>query len=109
MLSFVDGPGPFGRVVLVQGPEALLAERAVARVVGEARRERPEASVTTLDAATLDAGTLAEATGGSLFASDQIVIVEGLDALPADLFDAVASLASDPIDDLALAPVHPGG
>ncbi len=115
MLSTVNGPGRadapgrFGRVVLVQGPETLLAERAVARVVGEARRERPEASVTTLDAATLDAGTLAEATGGSLFASDQIVVVEGLDALPADLFDAVAALASDPIDDLALALVHPGG
>lgn len=103
------GVSRFGQVVLVSGPESLLAERAVAQLVGEARAERPEASVTTLDAATLDAGALAEATGGSLFASDQIVVIEGLDALPQELFEHVTSLATAPVDDLALTLVHPGG
>ncbi len=105
----MDQPSRFGRVVLVSGPEAVLAERHVARLVAEARAQRPGASLTEVDAATLDAGTLTEVTGGSLFATDQIVVVEALDALPADLFDAVVSLATRPVDDLALTLVHPGG
>lgn len=87
----------------------MLAERAVSALAAQARTERPASSVTTVAAATLDAGSLAEITGGSLFASDQIVVIEGLDELPQDLFDLIAALASDPVDDLALILVHPGG
>jgi len=109
MLGRVDGPSAFGRVTLISGPESLLAERAVSRLVGAALQERSGASVVTLDASALDAGSLAEATGGSLFASDQVVVVEGLDNLSPDLVETVVSLASDPVEDLALALVHPGG
>ena len=109
MLAHMDGPSAFGRVTLVSGPESLLAERAIARLAGAALLERPGASVVTLDAATLDAGALAEATGGSLFASDQVVVIEGLDNLSPELVETVVSLASTPVEDLALALVHPGG
>lgn len=109
MLSVMERQRQFGAVVLIQGPESLLAERAVAERVALARDERPGASVTTLQAATLDAGGLAEATGGSLFASDQIVVIEGVDSLPAELVDIVAGLATEPVSDLALLLVHPGG
>lgn len=109
MLGRVDEPGRFGHVALVAGPEGLLSERAVSRLVAQARGERPGASVVTLVGGTLDAGTLVEATGGSLFASDQIVVIEGLDDLSQDLFDSVAALATAPVDDLALILVHPGG
>ncbi len=105
----MDQPPRFGRVVLVSGPEAVLAERAVARLVAEARRERPAASLSQVDAGTLDVGGLTEVTGGSLFATDQIVVLEGLDNLPLELSDAVVGLATHPVDDLALTLVHPGG
>ncbi len=109
MLGRVNTDSRFGRVVLVSGPESVLAERAVSRLVAEASQERPAASVTKVDAVSLDAGILAEITGGSLFATDQIVVIEGLDDLPQELFDAVVGLASEPVDDLALTLVHPGG
>lgn len=99
----------FGRVVLVSGPESLLAERAVERLVGAARAERPGASINRVDAATLDAGSLAEVTGGSLFASDSIVVVQELAELPQEMFDDVALLATSPVAELALVLVHPGG
>lgn len=99
----------FGRVVLVSGPESLLAERAVESLVRRARDERPDASVTKVEAATLDAGRLAEVTGASLFAEASIVVVTELADLPQDLFDQVAALAQQPGDDLALVLVHQGG
>lgn len=99
----------FGRVVLVGGPESLLAERAVESLVRRGRDERPDASVTKVEAATLDAGRLAEVTGASLFAEASIVVVTELADLPQDLFDQVAALAQQPGDDLALVLVHQGG
>lgn len=105
----MDRPPRFGRVVLVSGPESVLADRHVSRLIAEAREERPAASVARVAASSLDLGGLAEVTGGSLFATEQIVVIEGLDDLPADLFDAVVALVSPPVDDLALTLVHPGG
>lgn len=105
----MESQGVFGRVVLVSGPESLLAERAVESLVGRARDERPDASVTKVEAATLDAGRLAEVTGASLFAEASIVVVTELADLPQDLFDQVAALAQQPGDDLALVLVHQGG
>ncbi|WP_232547654.1 DNA polymerase III subunit delta [Propioniciclava soli] len=99
----------FGRVVLVVGPESLLAERAVDALVRDALVERPGASVNRVSAVDLDAGRLAEVTGGSLFASDTIVVVTDLADLAHDLVDTVASFATQPSDELALVLVHPGG
>lgn len=99
----------FGAVTLVSGPEALLAERAVRGLTERALIERPGASVTTLDGSGLDASALNEATGGSLFASDAIVVVNPISEVTPDLYDTVAGYATARLDDLALILVHPGG
>nr|WP_300146002.1 DNA polymerase III subunit delta [Propionicimonas sp.] len=105
----MDEPSPFGRVLLVTGPESLLAERAVAGYVARATTERPDAAVTRLEAGQLEAGSLAEAAGGSLFASATVLVVSELGDLPADLADQLVALAGDPGPDLALALAHSGG
>ncbi|CAL8975147.1 hypothetical protein PROP_01611 [Propionicimonas sp. T2.31MG-18] len=105
----MDETSPFGRALLVTGPEALLAERAVSGFVSRAVSERPDAAVTRVEAPSLDAGSLAEAAGGSLFASATVLVVTDLAELPADLADQVVALAGDPGSDLALALVHSGG
>lgn len=99
----------FGRAVLVSGPESLLAERAVADIAKAALAERPDAATIRLPGAALDAGTLGEAAGGSLFADASLVIIEDAADLPSDMFDTVVSLAANPGPDLALMIVHPGG
>lgn len=104
----MDNP-VFGSAVLVSGPESLLAERAVARLQRAALAERPDASVTQLQGAGLDAGTLAEAVGGSLLSSSSFVVISDAADLPHDLFDTVAGIAADPGPDCALVVVHPGG
>jgi DNA polymerase III subunit delta len=109
MLSTVHNPSRFGALVLITGPESLLAERAVGDFLQQALAERPEAAVVRLEAATLDAGGLAEACGASLFASATVVVVNGLAELPAELNPQLLALAGDPGEDLALALVHGGG
>lgn len=100
---------PFGRTLLVTGPESLIADRHVAERVAAARAETAEAEHNDLSATELDAGSLAEITGGSLFAARTIAVIRELGAVPADLADAVLALAGDTPADLALVLVHPGG
>ena len=95
--------------MLAVGPEALLAQRAVERMVAAARKARPDAQVSRLSADGLDVGVLAEVAGASLFTSASIVVVTDLADLPADAVAPLVQLASQPGDELALALVHPGG
>ncbi|MFZ0530696.1 MAG: DNA polymerase III subunit delta, partial [Propionicimonas sp.] len=104
-----EATNPFGTALLVTGPESLLADRAVASFVAGAVAERSDAVVVTLDAGEVDAGSLAEAAGGSLFAAASVVVLNDLAELSPELADQVLGLAADPGGDLALALVHAGG
>lgn len=99
----------FGAVLLVTGPESLLADRAVAAALDRARAEEPALEVSEVEAGDLSAGGLAEMTGGSLFATRRAAVIRTLSNLPTDLADAVVALAADPDPDSALVLVHPGG
>ena len=109
MLSGMEQAPLFGRVALVSGPESLLAERAVERLLRRALAERPDAAVTRLAALGLDAGGLAEAAGGSLFATSTVVVLDDLAELAPELTEQVLGFTSAPAGDLALVLVHPGG
>jgi len=105
----VEETSPFGHALLVTGPESLLAERAAAGFVARAMAERADAAVVRLEAGRVDAGSLAEAAGGSLFAAATVLVMTELSELPAELSDLVVAMATEPGPDLALALVHPGG
>jgi DNA polymerase III subunit delta len=94
---------------LVTGPESLLADRAVATLLAEIRRESPEADVDRAEAERLDRSRFAEMTSASLFATRRAAVVTDLANLPAELHDDVLALAREPLDDLALVLVHGGG
>lgn len=99
----------FGRVTLVTGPEGLLADRAVSDTVAAARAEQPEVEVTETEAGRLDGTTLAELTGGSLFATWQAAIIRDLASLPDELHPMVLALATEPVPEAAVILVHGGG
>ena len=94
--------------MLVVGSETLLADRAVAAAVARVRAEDAAAEVTAMEASRLDAGTLIEISGASLFATRRAVVLTDLEELPADMADQVAALAADPGEDLALILAHKG-
>lgn len=96
-------------VVLVRGAEAVLAERAVARVVELARAADPDAQVTLLDAAAYGAGELEAAASPSLFGEYRCIIASGVETC-SDAFveDALAQVRA-PSPDVTLVLRHAGG
>jgi DNA polymerase-3 subunit delta len=109
MLGDVAAKSPFGRVILVSGPEALLADRAVQGILSRLRTEAPEVEISVIEAPRLDGQKLAEITSPSLFSTLRAAVITELANLPSDLSDDVARLAAAPVEDLALVLVHPGG
>jgi DNA polymerase-3 subunit delta len=92
----------------VVGAEELLAERAVAAVVGAARAADPEVVVETLEAATYEPGRLTLLAGPSLFGGGTVVVVAGAEsANDAFVTDATAYLA-DPAPDVCVVVRHSG-
>ncbi|WP_090032913.1 DNA polymerase III subunit delta [Cellulomonas marina] len=95
--------------MLVTGPEELLAERAVARVVALARETDADVEVTRLDAGTYVGGQLAVTTSPSLFAEDKVVVLQGLEHGSDDaVADALAYLSA-PVAGVVVVLVHGGG
>lgn len=67
-------------VVLVVGGEGVLAERAVAAVVGAARADDPDLVVETLEAAGYESGRLHLLASPSLFGGGMVIVVNGVEA-----------------------------
>lgn len=96
-------------LVLLSGPEQLLANRSIERIT-EALRTRAEAVATTrLDASAYGRGDLLAATSPSLFAEPGLVIVESAEAMnDAFLADALAYVTS-PDPEVTVVIRHGGG
>src|SRR5918997_1031226 len=109
MLTDVARRSPFGRVLLVSGPETLLADRAVEGLRAQIRAEAPEAELSEIEAARLDAAKLAEVTNPSLFADRRVAVITDLASLPPELYPSVIELAATSVADLAVILVHGGG
>ncbi len=105
----VSAASVFGTTLLIQGAEALLAERAVAKQLRRARAEQPGAEFTEVSAPELADGRFVELTGGSLFASHSIVLVTDLANLPEEALPLVKQTALNPHPELCLVLVHGGG
>lgn len=99
----------FGSALLVQGPAELLADRLVDARVNAARKQRPDAEVHDISAAGLEASTLNEMLGGSLFSSAVVCVIRDLADAAADLHPLILEAASAPHEELCLTLVHPGG
>ncbi|MEI2765637.1 MAG: DNA polymerase III subunit delta [Dermatophilaceae bacterium] len=96
-------------VVLVVGPESLLAERAVAAVLAELRETEPEVDVVRVAAAAYRAGDLAAHASPSLFGGASAIVVEDLDEADDALLTEAQALALVPVPEVTLVVVHRGG
>lgn len=96
-------------VTLAVGPEALLAERAVAAVVRQARAADPDADVTEVDGGQLSAAALNEYVSPSLFTTRRVVVVNGVQDVPEATGEALVAFCKAPVEDVSLLLVHPGG
>lgn len=99
----------FPTLVLISGPEEVLAERAVAATLAELRHRSPDVEVIRLAAVGYERGGLSTQTSPSLFGGDKVVVVEGLDEAGDELQDDVLRHLADPPDDVTLVVTHRGG
>ncbi|WP_402469240.1 DNA polymerase III subunit delta [Isoptericola aurantiacus] len=96
-------------VVLVRGPEALLAERAVDGVVALARERDPEVEKVELQAPEYTGGSLTVAASPSLFGEAKVVVVRGAEACTEDLVADVVDYVAAPDPETTVVVVHGGG
>ncbi|MDR1393500.1 MAG: DNA polymerase III subunit delta [Bifidobacteriaceae bacterium] len=98
-------PGP---LVLVIGPENLLADRAVARLIELARQADRDLDLVSLDAASPDQSLVA-AAGGSLFAERSVVVVSGAGRPAGSFLEEALDYAANPNPDAMVIFRHGGG
>lgn len=96
-------------VMLVRGPEDLLAERAVMRVREMVAAAAPEVERTRLSAATYEAGQLDPLTSPSLFGESRLVEVPDLELMSDALLTDLLAYLDAPAPDVWLLLVHNGG
>lgn len=96
-------------LVLVSGPESVLADRAVSGVLAQLRVSEPDLEVIRLAASTYEPGALAVHTSPSLFGGAKAIVLEGLDEASDELLaDTLAALGSR-AEDVTLVVVHRSG
>jgi DNA polymerase-3 subunit delta len=92
-------------IVLIQGAEALLADRAISEIISAA----PESTVTQLVAGEIELGAITDALAPSLFGDARIVVVKEIQDLAAELSDEIAEYLENPEDGIELVLWHKGG
>ena len=96
-------------LVLITGPEAILAERALMSVVTELRHFDPEIERIDVLPGTYQPGALAMHASPSLFGGRKLMVCESVDEAPEDLHADLLSLLAGPLDDICLVVLHRSG
>lgn len=96
-------------LTLVVGPEELLADRAVAAIRRAVRAADPDADVHDLAPGTLAPGQLDELVSPSLFAERRLIVLRGVEDLPAPVAAELEAWIANPAEDVTFVLVHKGG
>ncbi len=100
---------PFAPVTLVTGPEELLRDRAVSRVVAQVRRTDASTGVQDMSAVGLEPGRVTELASPSLFGEPTVIVVRDAGDASDAVVDELKAYVGSPAPDVALVLVHSGG
>jgi len=95
-------------LVLAIGPEPLLADRAVARILAEIRTVEPMAIQQTLNAAEIEIGDIGNALAPSLFGERRVLVIRELQDLDSDCASEITNYLASPDESITLVLVHKG-
>ncbi|SDM71866.1 DNA polymerase III subunit delta [Actinomyces ruminicola] len=96
-------------IVLIRAGEELLADRAVSRLLAQARQQDPATEVITVEAATYEAHQLDTLVSPSLFGEPKLVLVPALEQMTDALLTDLLTYVSAPAPDVAVVLRHNGG
>ena len=99
---------PIPNLVLAIGPEPLLADRAIARILADIRAIDPLAALQWLSSSEIDVGEIGEALSPSLFAERRVLVIRDLQDLSADCASEITSYLASPDENITLILVHKG-
>lgn len=92
-------------LVLIQGAEALLADRAISEILSATE----QATVTTLTADEVELGAITDSLAPSLFGDARIVVIKEIQDLTAECSDEIIEYLANPDESLNLVLWHKGG
>ena len=92
-------------LVLVQGAEALLADRAISKIIST----KPGAQVISLSADEIESGAITDNLAPSLFADARVVVIKEIQDLTSDCSDEVGDYLENQDENLTLILWHKGG
>jgi len=100
---------PVPPLVLIAGPEAVIAERALASTLEELRVTAPDLEVVRLAATTYEPGSLGVHASPSLFGGEKALVVEDLDEATDELQEDLLAFLAAPEPDITLVVTHKYG
>lgn len=96
-------------LVLISGPETLLIDRGVERVLAQAKQASDDLEVVRLYGATYEAGELMLQASPSLFGGDKLLLVRDLDEATDELIEDLDTYLKAPDPSVGLVVTHKGG
>lgn len=95
-------------LVLAIGPEPLLADRAIGRLLTEIRTNEPMATLQSLTASEIEIGDIGDALAPSLFGERRVLVIRDLQDLSADCAGEVTNYLASPDENITLILLHKG-
>ena len=96
-------------LVLVTGPEQVIADRALSGTLEELRAADPEVEVVRLYAASYEPGAIGVHASPSLFGGAKAIVVHDLDEAPDELQEDLLAFLAAPEPDVTLVVTHKSG
>ncbi|WP_457255755.1 DNA polymerase III subunit delta [Pedococcus sp. P5_B7] len=96
-------------LVLISGPEAVIADRALSATIDDLRVVDPDVEVIRLAAETYEAGALGMHASPSLFGGAKCIVVADLDEAPDELQEDLLAFLAAPEPDVTLVVTHKSG
>jgi DNA polymerase III subunit delta len=96
-------------VILVSGPETVLADRAIRLLRDILRAEDPSLEVSDIDAGAYSPGELITLASPSLFAEPRLLRVDGVERMTDAFLDEALAYIESPADETYLVLRHTGG
>ena len=92
-------------LILIQGPELLLADRAIANITSQ----NSDAQLLTLDAQEVELGVITDSLAPSLFGDTRVVVIKEIQELTAECSEEILDYLQDQDSNLILVLWHKGG
>jgi DNA polymerase-3 subunit delta len=92
-------------LVLVQGAESLLADRAITEIIAS----KSDAQVITLSSDEIEVGVITDNLAPSLFGDQRVVVIKEIQDLDAECSDEISAYLENQDENLTLLLWHKGG